>query len=807
MNTELALVAPELPNITYSVEFPNRKTLSDATEYFANPLTGESFLEEETKWEAKLDEADKIDCMVAVASGVITGLLDSFFVGEFSLERANEWGSEKVNAFVIKVARFSGYTGDDLEGAIEHLEETFKFASDGVTAEFGGGLQHHLRDFSHHFSVAGLLCSLFTQFTGKVIGTDASGAIQITDVPESHQKYLGKTVPEKVVFGTILWFMHIASDMAGSSATAGAGTGVPGPIISLLKRLSALPLFRKNDGVSSSGGIDDITFSQFISKLFNGTLLAERDEAGKVVNARRFDFRTEIGIMHELGRQGIPVLLNQCFIRSFYFVRRLIQEIEVLAIRSFADLKTIDPQDVLPFRNKVIARMSTIASGVFTAVDLSDAAIRAVIVSKGSGAAFLAEFIVRVNFVGVATFAVACALDVREIIKGHAENAGPDEVNMFEHELSKFACLELGDRQIRLLQSLQRAMVLHDIKETMHSRKKEAKRLWLEEWEGTIEKGLEESGATLSMYLLDPDVLYVEFNKLVRENPSDPWPFLLTLEADLFTPYQPLSSSDRNKFRGLKFESDYMLDVFAACQIVVSRDDIRSLRKSMKRAERDIDSRFIKTTLKLVGSAAVVVVATGAAFVFAPLIAPLIAGEAVAGLSGAALTSASLAFVGGGSLAAGGLGMAGGTAIIAGGGALVGSVGSTGASAIITAITNADGYVYAEASKLLCFSRAVLLERYADIDSVRRIIAALNEHILNIEIQQRTLEEGEGVPVVLDARIAGESDVVNTADTVKVNPKKQFKVIRKSLKYLRRCNDELAKGTASIAGTEKWLSQ
>ncbi len=39
------------------------------------------------------------------------------------------------------------------------------------------------------------------------------------------------------------------------------------------------------------------------------------------------------------------------------------------------------------------------------------------------------------------------------------------------------------------------------------------------------------------------------------------------------------------------------------------------------------------------------------------------------GLSGAALTSASLAFIGGGSLAVGGMGMAGGIAILTGGGA------------------------------------------------------------------------------------------------------------------------------------------
>ncbi len=81
-----------------------------------------------------------------------------------------------------------------------------------------------------------------------------------------------------------------------------------------------------------------------------------------------------------------------------------------------------------------------------------------------------------------------------------------------------------------------------------------------------------------------------------------------------------------------------------------------------------------KAILKIIAAGVVTITAVatgGLAFAFAPGIATLIAGEAVVGLHGAALTSASLAFVGGGSLAAGGLGMAGGTAIITGGGALL----------------------------------------------------------------------------------------------------------------------------------------
>ena len=53
---------------------------------------------------ARLSE---LDCSVSVASGIISGLIDSVFVGEFSLDRGAAWGNDKVNKFVKWVRGFS----------------------------------------------------------------------------------------------------------------------------------------------------------------------------------------------------------------------------------------------------------------------------------------------------------------------------------------------------------------------------------------------------------------------------------------------------------------------------------------------------------------------------------------------------------------------------------------------------------------------------------------------------------------------------------------------------------------------------
>jgi hypothetical protein len=41
------------------------------------------------------NHVDGLDYMVAVGSGILAGLVDSLWVGEFSFERGNEWGASE----------------------------------------------------------------------------------------------------------------------------------------------------------------------------------------------------------------------------------------------------------------------------------------------------------------------------------------------------------------------------------------------------------------------------------------------------------------------------------------------------------------------------------------------------------------------------------------------------------------------------------------------------------------------------------------------------------------------------------------
>lgn len=174
------------------------------------------------------------------------------------------------------------------------------------------------------------------------------------------------------------WFFHLVSDMSGSSKTAGVGMGIPGPIV--LKEMSTLP------GLNKTG----------LSKKLHEVFVKER-----------FDLRSEMAVGHELGRQALPVLLNEVLVRAFFFIRRLIDQ-----VKTQGSIQEVDWKQTLPWDNRTIRRMLTIATGTFTAVDLADAAIRAAMKSRGNIAIFGGQLILRVNIVGVGRFTFAVYSDI-----------------------------------------------------------------------------------------------------------------------------------------------------------------------------------------------------------------------------------------------------------------------------------------------------------------------------------------------------------------------------------------------------------
>ena len=388
-----------------------------------------SDLEKENKDFDKLtNHADGFDYAVAVGSGVLCGLIDALFVGEFNFNRGKINSYIQVNHFITKFAKLNGYKGERLNEAIAFLENKFPVAQDSIYqgADIGvGAKNHHLADFAHHPTLLGLVASVLVQFFRLGILVNRDGEWNFKFISTEPKELLKIWLPV-IISGIIMWMVHIAegkykdeidekipkpiqklikalasaplilsilrvssnwaghlvSDIGGSKNTAGGGMGIPGLFISLMHEISSLPLLNKTE----------------LPRIVNDLYTKEK-----------WDMRSELAVFNELGRQAIPVLLGEVLVRTFYFVRRLIQECK----EHDGKTEDINWRNVIPFKNRTIARMMTIENGTFVTIDLADAGIRAAIKSGGNGVAFLSQFIMRVNFVGIGRFAVAVYTDVK----------------------------------------------------------------------------------------------------------------------------------------------------------------------------------------------------------------------------------------------------------------------------------------------------------------------------------------------------------------------------------------------------------
>lgn len=394
-------------------------------------------------------QADGYDYAIAISSGIIAGLIDSFFVGEWNFKNAKKQSNIAINKKILdfakkdpryipwcdgvgKSARWKRREPDRLTSAVEFLEEKYILPGDNDWKFKGSGISassHHLDDFCHHPTLVGMICCILVQFSGNAKYHTSAG--DVITVPVSVNEY-GNLVSEKVfgkVFaGVVNWFFcaaqtlknqkgHLMSDMAGSISAVKdkkGGAGVPGTVMSTLKELSALPCFK------------DTSFAENLRKAYkngigNGKSQLDLGIFNNLFDgaSSKYDMRTEMAVKHEFERQSVPVIINEIIVRSFYFIRRFVEQMKVKQ-----SLMEIEWKKLLPMNNRTIVRMMTIASGTFCLVDLGDAAIRSGIESGGNMPVFFNKFILRVNFIGIGRFAVAVGADLyMEARKGRMEIA------------------------------------------------------------------------------------------------------------------------------------------------------------------------------------------------------------------------------------------------------------------------------------------------------------------------------------------------------------------------------------------------
>jgi len=381
------------------------------------------------------NHADGVDYAIAVISGIITGIIDATIVGEWNFAEAKKDTYKKINSKVIEFAkkqpnyipycnttlenlkkvppktvnpRLKPKDPDRLETVIEFLEYQFHLPGDGAysSGKFGiDGNTHRIDDFCHHPTLVGLVCCVIVQFSRNTLYVNKYGEdINIPITVNEYGNFVGNNAVTKLFAGVINWFItcaktianrkgHLMSDIATSAS-------LPGSFLSTIAELASIPCFRNEDfllklrdafknGIGT--GNKQIDLGAF-NKLFEGA-------------QNKLDVTTEKAVMHELKRQAMPVIINEVLVRASYFIRRLITE-----LKEKQDIKSIEWKNVIPFNNRTIVRMMTIATGTFTAIDMADAAVHAATKSVDAST-FFSNMLLRVNFVGVGRFAVAVTVD------------------------------------------------------------------------------------------------------------------------------------------------------------------------------------------------------------------------------------------------------------------------------------------------------------------------------------------------------------------------------------------------------------
>lgn len=372
--------------------------------------------------------ADAGDYAFAVFSGIMAGAIDALFVGETVITDGDvALSHQQVNNFIQQYASARGFDRDRLKDAIGDLEKAFKVAQDNVWKGTGIGVSaknHHLADLAHHPTPLGLVSSIVVQFLrigtfvnkdGKwhfaLVETNPKDVVEIlapavitgilnwlvfmaeknyeekegTEIPAALSKliHLVASTPMLIELAKCAdnWFGHLVSDMGGSKNTAGGGMGIPGVFISLLYEFASMPILR-NTGLP--------------------LLVNELYEKQKI------DLRHEIPLYKTVGKQAIPVAFIEIYVRVGYFVTHLASE---LAMRN-NDLAAVNWNNVIPFHNRTVDRMLTVANMTFTVADTADAAVHAAIESGGNWVLFSGRFVTRFNYVGAGRAAIAIVKEI-----------------------------------------------------------------------------------------------------------------------------------------------------------------------------------------------------------------------------------------------------------------------------------------------------------------------------------------------------------------------------------------------------------
>lgn len=667
-------------------------------------------------------KVDRVDTLVAVTSGFMAFLLDQLLIRKNIREKdIDEDTIIKVLPLVLR--QYSDKNKDidkEIDEYIANWEHKIKDAYK---------YKKLVWDFCSELSFNGLLIKVIEYCFNLSIGLDEKSGLIIKK--EKHDLKTDSIV-EKAQMAIVDWFVEQAYAYKKSGKC-------------------------KKEFVQIEKIVKDIKKVAFKDNKFDKEQLKEWFH-NKVLNEKK-----KLNGLDDFVVQSIPVKANIIFVHSYAHIRNFIQQVNEHNVESLEGLNIIDFDKLN--NDRVLARMDTISTSVFAALNAGIAGGKAIKAKDG----FLQKccvFAVNINIPNVIRLVSVVSADadyIKEDIDQLVHKSKVVEIKKHKdiplENLER--CFTMNKIETRILYSLELQMIDEDIQRTKENKEQQLKNEWKKKWIEVTEQSLQQN----KVFEKDPVKTYAAINTYASNQENLLWLYNIAVELSMFKPYFKLEEKDKKP--KLSY-TKYVEEVFCRSQNYISYKEIQKIQKSYKDYYNYLENNTLKAVGVAGGAIAVAVATGGLAFVFAPQIAVAIFGGAFPTLHGAALVSASLAAAGGGSLAAGGFGMAGGAVLIAGGGAVLG----LGTSGTALSLMMAPKFVQNDYAKLLAKCDCVLLKRLDMEDEVVALQQKLESDLNEYKLQLKVLEG---------------------LDNPNEECKQNIKALKKSIIYIERANKQLVK--------------
>ncbi|WP_253197634.1 hypothetical protein [Clostridium algidicarnis] len=116
-------------------------------EKVANPNIEQIIYDLDNQIQMISSQADKLDYLVSISSGILCGMIDMLWVGDFDLAAGRDIADEKVNGFVKKTAKLIGCEDNDVKSCVAFLEKKISCSSRWEHSRFRGWIATSFKGF------------------------------------------------------------------------------------------------------------------------------------------------------------------------------------------------------------------------------------------------------------------------------------------------------------------------------------------------------------------------------------------------------------------------------------------------------------------------------------------------------------------------------------------------------------------------------------------------------------------------------------------------------------------------------------